>query len=277
MSTKDLHIAEAATQAGFDCSSWAKLKRLLDAVHSAKTPVTYPDRWTGSGAFKSAIYPDRWVPDYKDADRSTPLRPFVTPSDEIVRRINGIIHPQGLQRPSFTAGSGPNRQPLGERSSNKRTADAVAGQTPSRNKRTKTDATASPAVAGSSQRNAIDLTSVGPAVTYEPTRPRLHYPNISRIFNTRRRPVQREKLIQGETTGIMAKIASKLRASQHALQVDRETLRNRWEVDEHLQLVHVTDRLAELNQHFTMAEEAIDDSLDVIEHQLLEWKVQQTR
>ncbi len=269
MSTKDLHIAEAAAQAGFDCSSWAKLKRLLDAVHSATAPVTYPDRWTGSGAFKSDIYPSRWVADYKDADRSISVPAFVTPSDEIIRKINRLTHPQGSRRPSFTAGSGPNRQPLGERSSNKRTADAVAGQTPSRNKRTKTNATAFPGVAGSSQRNAIDLTSEAPAVTYVPTRPRLHYRNISRIFNPRRRQVQREKLIQGETTGIMAKIASKLRASQHALQVDRETLRNRWEVDEHLQLVHVTDQLAELNQHFTMAEEAIEHSLAVIEQQLL--------
>ena len=249
MSTKDLHIAEAAAQAGFDCSSWAKLKRLLDAVHSATAPVTYPDRWTGSGAFKSDIYPSRWVANYKDADRPTSVPAFVTPSDEIIRKIN--------------------RQPLAERSSNKRTADAVAGQTPSRNKRTKTNATASPAVAGSSQRNAIDLTSEVPAVTYVPTRPRLHYRNISRFFNTRRRHVNREQLIQGETTGIMAKIASKLRASQHAIQVDRETLRNRWDVDEHLQLVHVTDRLAELNQHFTTAEEAIEDSLAVIEQQLL--------
>ena len=269
MSTKDLHIAEAAAQAGFDCSCWANLKRLLNAVHSATAPVTYPDRWTGSGAFKSDIYPSRWVADYKDADRSTSVPAFVPPSEETIRKINGITHPQGPQRPSFTAGSGPNRQPLGERSSNKRTADAVAGQTASRNKRTKTNATAFPAVAGSSHRNAIDLTSEVPTVTYVPTRPRLHYRNITRIFNPRRRHLQREQLIQGETTGIIAKIASKLRASQHALQVDRETLRNRWEVDEHLQYVHVTDQLAELNKHFTMAEEAIESSLAVIEHQLL--------
>ena len=58
-------------------------------------------------------------------------------------------------------------------------------------------------------------------------------------------------------------------ASQHALQVDRETLRNRWEVDEHLQFVHITDQLAELNKHFTLAEEAIENSLAVIEQQLL--------
>ncbi len=269
MSTKDLHIVEAAAQAGFDCSSWAKLKRLLDAVHSATAPVTYPDRWTGSGAFKSDIYPSRWVANYKDADRPTSVPAFVTPSNEIIRKINDLTHPQGTQRPSFTAGTGSNRQPLSERSSNKRTADAVAGQTPSRNKRTKTDATTSPAAPGSSQRNAIDLTSEVPTVSYQPTRGRLHYRNISRIFNPRRRRVNREQLIQSETTGIMAKIASKLRASQHALQIDRETLRNRWEVDGHLQLVHVTDQLAELNQHFTMAEEAIEESLAVIEHRLL--------
>lgn len=291
MSTKDLHIAEAAAQAGFDCSSWAKLKRLLNAIHNATAPVTYPDRWTGSGAFKSDIYPSRWVANYNDLDRFTSVPAFVPPSDEIVKRMNSLTHPQGRRRVSFsfTAGTGQNRQPLGERSTNKRTVDAVAGQTPSRNKRPKTIATASPAIEGSSQANAIDLTSEAPAVTYVPTGPRLHYRNITRVFNTQRphtgphqisrnitrifktrRPhVQRERLIQGETTGIIAKIASKLRASQHALQVDRETLRKRWDVDEHLQLVHVTDQLAELNQHFTMAEEAIEDSLAVIEQKLL--------
>ena len=291
MSTKDLHIAEAAAQAGFDCSSWAKLKRLLNAIRSATAPVTYPDRWTGSGAYKSDIYPSRWVADYKDLDTFTSVPAFVPPSDEIVRRINDLTHPQERQRVSitFTAGTSQNRQPLGERSSNKRAADAVAGQTPSRNKRTKTNATASPAIAGSSKRNAIDLTSKVPNVTYVPTGPRHHrrntnrmfntqrphtdphprYRNKNRIFNTRRPPVQREQLIQGETTGIMAKIASKLRASQNALQVDRETLRKRWDVDEHLQLVHITDQLAELNQHFTMAEDAIEDSLAVIEQKLL--------
>ena len=59
------------------------------------------------------------------------------------------------------------------------------------------------------------------------------------------------------------------RASLHALQVDRETLKTRWEVEEHLRLEHVTNRLAELNQHFTMADEALEDSLAVIEHELL--------
>ena len=256
MFTKDLHIAEAAAQAGFDCSSWPKLKRLLNAIHSATAPVRYPDRWTGSGAFKSDIYPSTWVPSYRDRDRPTSGR-----------KENGFTHPQGSQRPSFTAGTGSNRQVLGERSTNKRIADAIAGETPSQNKRSRMDATAAPAIAGSNQCNAIDLTSELSAVTYQPTR--LHYRNITRIFNTRRRVVNREKLIKGETTGIIAKIASKQRASLYALQVDRETLKNRWEVDEHLRLEHVTARLAELNQHFTMAEEALEDSLAVIEHTLL--------
>ena len=59
---------------------------------------------------------------------------------------------------------------------------------------------------------------------------------------------------------MQAKIASKQRASLHALQVDRETLKKRWEVAEHLRLERITNRLAELNQHFTMPEEAHEDS-----------------
>lgn len=247
MHTKDLHIAEAAAQAGFDCSSWANLKRLLNAIHSATAPVRYPDRWTGSGAFKSDIYPSTWAPNYRAGGRPTS-----------VRKTHSL---------TFTAGTNSNRQALGERSSNKRNVDAVAGETSFNNKRTKTDVTASTAVAGSSQRSAIDLTSEVPAVTYQPTR--LHYRNVTRVFNNRRRNLNHEQLIKGETTSIIAKIASKQRASLYALQVDRETLKNRWEVDEHLRLEHVTDRLAELNQHFTMAEEALKDSLAVIEHELL--------
>ena len=72
-----------------------------------------------------------------------------------------------------------------------------------------------------------------------------------------------------ESLGTLAKIASKLRASVHAIAVDRETLRQRWEVDEHLQLQRITDNLVDLNDCFTSAEEGIHGALEVIEKRLL--------
>lgn len=75
--------------------------------------------------------------------------------------------------------------------------------------------------------------------------------------------------VHGESLGTLAKIASKLRASAHALGMDRENLRQCWEVDEALQLQHVTDNLAELNEYFTTTENGIYAALDVIEKRLL--------
>ena len=75
--------------------------------------------------------------------------------------------------------------------------------------------------------------------------------------------------IHGESLGALAKVASKLRASAHALDVDRETLRQCWEVDEMLQLQHVTDDLAQLNEYFTATENDLYAALDVIETRLL--------
>ena len=75
--------------------------------------------------------------------------------------------------------------------------------------------------------------------------------------------------IHGESLGTLAKIASKLRASAHALDTDRENLRRCWEADEALQVQHVTDHLAELNGYFSATENGIFAALDVIEKTLL--------
>lgn len=72
-----------------------------------------------------------------------------------------------------------------------------------------------------------------------------------------------------DTFAMIARIASKLRASAYALAVDRDTLRQRWEVDEDLQLQTVTDHFIDLNEYFCTAEDGIRDALDVIERRLL--------
>lgn len=76
-------------------------------------------------------------------------------------------------------------------------------------------------------------------------------------------------MVHRETTGVLAKIASKLRACAHAFDVDRETLRARWEVDNNFQLQHITDHIAISMNILTRAEDGIEDALAVIEDRLL--------
>lgn len=49
----------------------------------------------------------------------------------------------------------------------------------------------------------------------------------------------------------------------------RDTLKRRWDSDRALQLQSVTDQLADLNECFTRSEEALRDSIAVIEERLL--------
>ena len=68
---------------------------------------------------------------------------------------------------------------------------------------------------------------------------------------------------------MLVKIASKLRASDHGISTDRETLRQRWEVNINMQRQSVTDHLAELIEFFANAQDSIEDALAVIEDKLL--------
>ncbi|KAK3170713.1 hypothetical protein OEA41_002795 [Lepraria neglecta] len=264
-------IAEAAAKAGFDCSNWGKLKRLIDTVRAVNGAVSYPDRWTGPAAFQGSIYPDRWsaestrlrkgvVRGYQDTDRAVSVPAFVVTASQILRNMNGPPRVRGTPAVSFAAGTGSNRMPLGLRS-NKRTGDELIDLGSSSPKRAKTEAPSTPAISGSSQSNCIDLTQDDKPVTYVPTRRQPTRPALANISNNatggnrtskkqvvRRQRVTHERMVHRETTRVLAKIANKLRASAHALDVDRETLRARWEVDNNLQLQHIADHLAELNE-----------------------------
>ena len=232
---------------------------LLDAVRGAMVPVIYPDRWTGPGAYKSDIYPSRWVAKSRNASQTA-------------KRSANQPGVRSTQLPSFTAASHSTCLPLRPRSTNKRTADEIAGLNHSSKKRAKTNEPAQAATLKASQKNTTSLSQGIPAANYGPTRCQRGRgrPNVPRVFDHEQSCLMQEQIIQHETTEILAKIASKLRASNHALQIDRETLRQRWELDEHLQLEPVTERLSDLSLHFSRAEEAIDDALDVIEDILLQ-------
>lgn len=67
---------------------------------------------------------------------------------------------------------------------------------------------------------------------------------------------------------ILNYIAVKLRENLHAMDENRDNLRQQWKTDEHLQLLAVENNLVELNRYFQGAENGIEDALDVIEKRL---------
>ena len=175
------------------------------------------------------------------------------------------------QHPARTPATGTNNEALGRRASNKRHVD-VTDLLSSSPKRTKTEA----------PPNVIDLTQDDEPITkFISTNRRLPLrPALANVTNRstgaktsqkRRKSTHfmREQDIHRESIGTLAKIASKLRASANTLDVDREALRQRWEVDETLQRQSVTDLLAELNEYFTTIESGIYAALEVIEKRLL--------
>lgn len=201
---------------------------------------------------------------YRDVDRTPSVPAFVVSAKQIISDIDSITRGQRTAR---TPATGTNNEVLEPRASNKRNADAMSLVFFSP-KRARTRSPATPTV--------IDLTQDDePSSEFIPSRRPTSRPALADITNRgsqkrRKKPYPtREQDTHRESLGALAKIASKLRASAHALVVDRETLRRRWEVDEGLQLQHVTDHLADLNECFTTAENGIHGALDIIERGLL--------
>ena len=205
---------------------------------------------------------------YRDTYRTPSVPAFVVSAKQLIKNVNSITRGQHSTR---TPATGTNNVALGPRASNKR--NAVIDLLSSSPKRAKTEPPATP--------NVIDLTQDDePTTRFVPTRRPPSRPALANITNRGRgpkvsqkrrknpRPLQ-EQVIHRESVGVLAKIASKLRASAHALDVDRETLRRRWEVDTVFQLQRTTDNLADLNGCFTMAENGIHSALEVIEQRLL--------
>ena len=242
--------------------------------------MAYPDRWTGPAAYKSNIYPDRWIADrmrepkgvtdaYRDGIKPPSVPAFVVSAKQLIKNLNSTTRGQ---RSAGTPTTGANNVALGARATNKRNADDIIDLVSSSPKRAKTEQPAT--------RSVIDLTQDDePTTKFLPTRrlPLRAAPNSTnrgtgpKPSQKRRKSTRRVQLqaIHGESLGVLAKVASKLRASAHALDVDRETLRQCWEVDEMLQLQHVTDDLAQLNGYFTASENDLYAALDVIENRLL--------
>ena len=206
---------------------------------------------------------------YRDFGKTPSVPPFVIGAKQLISNIKSISRGQNPARLPI---AGTESLPLRHRVSNKRSSDVI-GVISSSPKRTKTESTSTP--------NIVDLTQDDkPESIFIPSRRAPPQPALadlntnrsSRKKSQRRRKTARpwrEPEVYRESLGTLAKIASKLRASVHAIAVDRETLRQRWEVDEHLQLQHVTDNLVDLNECFTSAEKGIHGALEVIEKRLL--------
>ena len=258
------------------------MKGLIDAVRAAIKPASYPDRWNGPAAYQSDIYPDHWRADrrreqkgvtqaYQDGIRSPCVPAFIVSARQLIENINSVSRGKCA---APTPATGTNNVALGPRGSKKRNPDVI-DLVSSSPKRAKTELPSRPNIIDLTQEDVTTTTKFVP--TNLPLRPALTEitnlgPNTKSSLKRRKKKTrcsERKQDIHGESIGTLAKIASKLRASAHGLDLDRAALRQRWEVDEKLQLQHVTDRLAELNDYFTATENGIRAALEVIEKDLL--------
>lgn len=206
---------------------------------------------------------------YRDGVRPPSVPAFVVSAKQLIKNLNSTTRGQ---RSAGTPTTGANNVALGSRATSKRNADEIVDLVSSSPKRAKTEQPAT--------RSVIDLTQDDEPITkFLPSR-RLPLRQASNTTNRGTGPKSSQKRcksnrparlrdIHSESLGALAKVASKLRASAHALDIDREKLRQCWEVDEMLQLQHVTDDLAQLNEYFTATENDLYAALDVIETRLL--------
>ncbi|KAL8808718.1 MAG: hypothetical protein Q9223_006447 [Gallowayella weberi] len=273
-------IAQAAHDAGFDCSDPHKLLHLLDAVVLANNTFGYRDTWDGPVAFQSTLYPDSWTSAhasrkedvskmnmYKEFERHPAVPAFGPSAAEIIRELTA-------QQKHTTSGS--NRQPLSERSGsslNKRSAAAPLPGKPA--KRIKREVSSS--LHSVTTSHAFTVYQDGHE-HHAPPRPttatkvsRLATSKAQRKQNYLRRAAhspQTEAVAVG-TAALLATITSKLRAKVQSLNSDRDSLRVRWEIDQRLQLTSVTDYLKGLNEYFNQAEGAMNAAASLIERYII--------
>ncbi|KAL8761123.1 MAG: hypothetical protein Q9184_002723 [Pyrenodesmia sp. 2 TL-2023] len=266
-------IARAAHEAGFDCSNPSKLLHLIDAVVIANNQFGYPDRWDGPAAFQSSVYPDSWTPAhaarrekrqrnellYDDEAKPASVPAYAISAKDIVRTLNRNV----TSKPKGPTGA--NLAPLGERALNKRTA---TGQLPEDQsfKRPKVE-TPLP------QGHLIDLTqdeSLPPSRSYTARSNVSRTITATRGYHMSRQTVQQRaaeahqaEAIAAGTKILLEDTAARLRASISNLCADREALRIRWEVDNRLQLLQITEHLKTLNDYFDQSAEGLRGSVDV--------------
>ncbi|KAL8775576.1 MAG: hypothetical protein Q9209_000072 [Squamulea sp. 1 TL-2023] len=263
-------IAQAAYEAGFDCSKPDKLLHLVDAVATANNKFGYPDRWDGPAAFQSTIYPDHWTPahasrkaqasgfnKYEEYDRHPAVPAFAAPAADIVRNL----------KTQSKHASGSNRQPLGERSEasinsmNKRLSAPLPDKP---TKRFKTEVSGSFTYITTSSTHVTSIGQINPQLPARPmssnTRRPLHR-NIRRPGLT---PHQPNAITQG-TEALLKRVAAKIKTNVLSINAHRDGLRDRWDVDHHLKLNTITDYFRAVNEYFNESEKALDAAVQVVE------------
>lgn len=268
-------IAQAAYEAGFDCSNPSKLLHLIDAVVMANNKYGYPDRWDGPAAFQSTIYPDTWtaahaarkeqktssIP-YDDAAKMPMVPAFAVSAIDIIRNLKPTkkennrqltrLVPRGLQTTEA------NLEPLGGRVINKRVATVQLPENQSF-KRPKLEDTSS----------QLDLTQDDNHPT--PSNVSRHMTTAKKYGLNRSNAQQRAAdahqadAVAAGTGELLKKVVTRLKTSVMSINADREALRMRWEVDKRLQLLVITDHLKDLSDCFTRAEEGLSASVEVIQ------------
>ncbi|KAL8734326.1 MAG: hypothetical protein Q9166_001524 [cf. Caloplaca sp. 2 TL-2023] len=271
---KRASIAQAAFEAGFDCSNPDNLLHLIDAVILANNKFNYPDVWDGPAAFQSSIYPDSWtaahasrisrVSAYEDFEKHPSVPPFGASAADIIR---------GLVTKSHHA-SGQNRYPLSERgdaSVNKRPAAHLPGNPA---KRFKSEVTSSQShittsqTYAKSQRHKLHLLRARSNVSNVPKPIASKNPKAQGVRQRAAQTYQAEAVDAG-TDALLKKVATHLKANILSINNDRDALRARWEVDQRLRLTSITDYLKALNGYFTHSEEATMAATELVEHYIM--------
>lgn len=244
------------------------------------------------------MYPDRYraelqrarkgvAQSYKDVDRAfhtATVPAFVVPAKQLLNTI-GSESQTASRATSLIQG---------------RVHDDLVGLTSVSHKRLKTEGTSkSQGFSHAHPSSYIDLTQDGPIKKKLPkTEPTRHA--LATISNniiqpgpskgSRKRKRQREQqqrykptVVVEEnraaaaqkvqppptTTATITKIASRLHGIVANIDEDRDTLRQRWDDDPELKTQVVTNDLAQLNECFTRAEEAVIDGIGIIQERLL--------
>lgn len=290
LALRDVPIAEAAAKAGFDSGSWPKLRNLINAVRRAALP-SHPDYWSDAGAQSSSIPPERYFAEqqrarkgvaqaYRDVDlahQAATVPAFVVPAKQLIDNIrNGapktgsslrckrghgefVDLTQDTRKRLKTEGPSHSQGPNDARTSSyiDLTQDKPIGTLDRKgaiNRRALGDIS-----------NNIPRAGTGKKFAKQQRRP-------EREQRYKHVPVFQEDRANGnpqQTAAIFAKIASRLHAIVAEIDADRDTLRERWEDDIELKQPAVTEDLAELNECFSHAQEALMDGIDTIKKKLL--------
>ncbi|MCJ1425081.1 hypothetical protein MMC29_002969 [Sticta canariensis] len=275
---RNANIAVAAAAAGFDVTDTDNLINLVHAIRDADRAI-YPDRYRGLGRYKSDLYPDHWVAAEmrqqrmsEDRDLEAKLASVPTFDVSAQRSLRKQLN--------YDASSGANREPLGAKMSNKRTADDFTPRPTSKMRKTREDHTTVIKSYQSTQRITIDLTQEEDAVDSS-ARPCSSHPALGDLTNyqsmvpgrygNNMQEVQqfRQQSIRTTTNSSLHRILDGLKQSEANIEKDREILKERWDVDVDLQLQSVTEDLQILNECFLRAKNAIREAITIVEDRLL--------